>query len=780
MRHLFAAFALSCLAYAQNADPVYHTLRTAEIAESFTVGNLVIKRDAGVLTLKSGTLGLTAPTGGRDIVAVFSGEGEFTLDPPLGIEKFYLKQVIEQESIRESFDRAVFLFTDETGRELRGQLKSHPADPPLSALLKDFRKRVRDSDYDSTNLDAEVLRDLYNPKQAGFFSAYLHGRKHSDLQFYFKPRGVAADLPSPEEVGVINRDPSGGDGGIWYLSHRTAELAAGKASSAEENRVVEVENYQIGIAIASNDRFTASAKIALYTVNDGDRVIPFDLLPTLRVSKVTSNGQDVPFVQEDRKQDGALYVILPQSLAKDAKLELAIEYAGDKVVHKSGGGNFSVGARTSWYPSVNAFRDHARYRLTFKVPKRYTLVSIGRMVKEWREKDVACSEWDSEVPVAVAGFNFGEFKKKVAEDSTLNMTLEGYAVSEMPDSISGLDMGGMSPSRLNEANLIDSQNAVRLYTLWFGKSEFSKLSITQQPEFSFGQSWPSLVYLPLAAYLDATQRHQLFGMNHSLTMFVDEVASHEVSHQWWGHMVGWSTYRVQWLSEGFAFFSAGLYLQYMEKNPQKYLDYWENARKQLVAKNEYGKRPVEAGGPWMGLRLGSRKNDNAYQTVVYNKGGYVLNMLRMMMWNPKDGDKAFREMLQEFVKVHLNRNATTESFQAVAEKYMTPGMDVAGNHKLDWFFAQWVYGTTVPRLKFEPEVTSAADGKWLLKGTLTQSEVDANFTSLVPLHAEFDTGLVRLGVVRLLGNTTVDKIQLMLPKKPKRVLINAYHDVLEL
>ena len=43
---------------------------------------------------------------------------------------------------------------------------------------------------------------------------------------------------------------------------------------------------------------------------------------------------------------------------------------------------------------------------------------------------------------------------------------------------------------------------------------------------------------------------------HGFTEFVDEVTAHEVSHQWWGHMVGWTTFHDQWLSEGFAFFSA--------------------------------------------------------------------------------------------------------------------------------------------------------------------------------------------------------------------------------
>jgi len=779
MRNLLLACLLSYIAHAQNTDPAYRALRTGEVVEAFTIENLVIQRDAGVLTLKNGMVGFTAPTVGRNTLAVFAGEGEFVLDPPHPIEKAYLKQTIDQDTIRETFDRAILLFTDNTAGEIRGQFKSHPPDPRLSSLLKDFRKHVRDSSYDSTNLDAEVLRDLLNSRQTGFFSAYLHGRKHSDLQFHFKPRGVAADLPSPEEVGVVNRDPSGEQDGIWYLSHLTSELKANRASSEEENRTVQAETYQVDTVIGSNDHFTASARIALRAVSDGERVIPFDLLPTLRVAKVTAGGQDVPFIQEDRKQDGAFYVLLPDPLARGARLELAIEYAGDKVLHKEGGGNFSVGARTSWYPSLNAFRDHARYRLTFKVPKRYTLVSVGKLVKEWNEKEFACSEWDSEVPVAVAGFNYGEFKKRSAADETLKMFIEGYAVSEMPDILKQVEIGGMSPSRLNESNLIDSQNALRLFTAWFGKSEFSRLAITQQPEFSFGQSWPTLVYMPLAAYLDATQRYRLFGMNRSLSQFVDEVASHEVSHQWWGHMVGWSSYHDQWLSEGFAFFSAGLYLQYIAKSPQKYADYWEHARKQLIDRNEYGKRPVDAGGPWLGLRLSSKKND-AYQPVVYNKGGYILNMLRSMMWNQKEGDAAFREMLQDFVKQYLNRNASTEAFQAIAEKHMTASMDVTGNHKLDWFFRQWVYGSTVPRFKFTPEVTSTADGKWLLKATLTQSEVEPNFISLVPIYADFDGNPVRLGVVRIMGNNTLDRIQVILPAKPRKVMINAQHDLLEL
>jgi hypothetical protein len=779
----------------QAVDPVYRALRTAEIADSFTVENLILKRDSGVVTLKSGTVSFSAPAMGRDTTAVFSGEGEFTFEPVLGIEKAHMMQVAEMDRVKESFDRAVFHLTDDTGAEIRRQGKPRPADPKFASLLRDFRKGMRArveqprsmtealiASDELDNLDAEALADLLNPKQPGFFSAYLHGRKHSDLRFHVKPRGVIPAI-SPEEVAVINFDPAGEQDGIWYLAHRMEEFDGGKASSEEDHRVVEAQSYRVETAIGKNDHLAATAEIELRAVSSGDRVIRFGLLPNLRVTRVSAAGQDVPFVQEDRREDGSFYVVMPQAMARGSNVQLLIEYQGDKVVYHAGGGNFSIDARTSWYPSINSFRDHARYRLIFKIPKQYTLAATGKQIREWAEQDFACSEWDSEVPVAVAGFNYGDFKKKSIDDSTLNFRLDGYAVGRMPDSMHDLEqaMGGMNPTRMNERNLVDAQNAMRIFTQWFGKSEFNHIAITQQPEFGFGQSWPMLVYMPLSAYLDSTQRWALTGgINSRLTEFVDEVAAHEVSHQWWGHMVGWSSYHDQWLSEGFAFFSAGLFLQFTEKNQDKYLSYWENARKSLTQKNSYGRRTLDAGPVWMGLRLDSFRNQHAYSSVVYRKGGYILHMLRSMMWTSKDHDKEFMAMLQEFVQENLNGNASTERFCAIAEKHMSPAMDMEGNHRLGWFFRQWIYGTTVPKYKFEPTVTAADNGKWLLKATLTQSEVDDNFVMPVPIYADFDGAIVRLGAARITGNTTNSNIQVLLPKKPRRVMINAVHDILEM
>ena len=63
---------------------------------------------------------------------------------------------------------------------------------------------------------------------------------------------------------------------------------------------------------------------------------------------------------------------------------------------------------------------------------------------------------------------------------------------------------------------------------------------------------------------------------------------------WWGDTVGFNSYRDQWMSEGFADMSASLYLSLSEKNPKKFITFWNDERELLLerlVRNFVGSHP---------------------------------------------------------------------------------------------------------------------------------------------------------------------------------------------
>jgi aminopeptidase N len=260
------------------------------------------------------------------------------------------------------------------------------------------------------------------------------------------------------------------------------------------------------------------------------------------------------------------------------------------------------------------------------------------------------------------------------------------------------------------------------------------------------------------------------------------VTPHEVAHQWWGHTVGFSSYRDQWMSEGFADMSASLFLTLIEKNPKKFITFWNDERELLLERDAQGFRAIDAGPLTMGYRTSnSRTGFDTTRRLIYPKGAYVLHMVRMMMHDRQSGDQHFKETMQDFVKTYAGKAATTEDFKAMLEKHMTREMDLEGNQKMDWFFNQYIYGTQLPTYKLDSSFDTGPDGDAVLSFRLTQSNVDDKFRMLVPLYLELADGNVAfLGRARITGNMSLEqKVPLKgLKTKPRRAIVNYYDDVL--
>jgi hypothetical protein len=785
------------LAFA-NSDPWYRQLREIGLGQTFRVHNFNLIWDAATFQFQQGSITFLMPVNGVVTGAIFIGDGHFNLKPVLSLDARELSRRTGADEANEDFTEVVFRFSGRDHASFLPALGDRMDTPAQAgAAFNHWKERMRQrrevalgftqdllQGESMDNVDADILSTVYSPSHPPFFNAYLRGKKHKDLRFFVRSRvGALPQLDSPEEVALINYDPEGLDDGIWYLAHLKPEYSDHTASSQEDRRLFATRRYKIETVISKNQHLFSTATITFEPLLAGERVLKFGLLPNLRVTRVTDEqAQELYFIQESRKQDGSFYAILPQAPPVGKESSITVEYTGDKVLAQAGVGSFYVSARSSWYPNLNGFGERAFYDLTYKVPRKYKVISVGKMQGESMEQDFAVTHWITPAPVAVAGFNYGDYKQIGLTDDITGYKISGFYLSELPDNLREYRaLQSMAPGGMTKYVLDQTRAQLQLCSFYFGKIPYTDIFITEQPNFAFGQSWPNLVYLPISAYTDSTQRWMLFGnIDDRFTGFVQEVAPHEVSHQWWGHTVGWASYHDQWLSEGFAEFSAGLFLQKaVGKDWRKdYVEFWERLRHRILEKNNFGIAPNEAGPLWMGLRLISPRTENAYQDVTYPKGAYVLQMLRSMMYGTQDGDKAFIAMMHDFVDRHREKAASTESFRAIAEKHMTKTMDLEGNGRLDWFFNEWVYGTQVPRYHFEYQLTPVDGGKVKLHMTVAQSDVDQHFAMLVPVFADFGNGMVRLGQVRIAGNST-DTADILLPGQPKKVALNVYKDILE-
>ena len=472
------------------------------------------------------------------------------------------------------------------------------------------------------------------------------------------------------------------------------------------------------------------------------------------------------------------------------------QYGGKDAVRNEGSGNYYPVARENWYPS-QGFGAYATYDMTFEVPKGMTMVATGKLVKNIDEGNQTITQWTSnDIPQAVAGFNFGKFKREEGKPLKQPYILETYANPDPPDMIKQLEgaaqvglaaeghgtLGTLSTLGLMKKAMGEAQLAVEIYTDYFGEAPYKRLAMTQQTAANYGQSWPTLVYLPITYFFDTTQRHQLgIGEAHG---YFKVVGPHEIAHQWWGHMVGFNSYRDQWMSEGFADMSASLFLQlvYGQKNLDEYHAFWADQRELLTQRNPEGKRPIDVGPVTLGYRLNTAKTGSIGRSLLYPKGSYILQMVRFMFRQPSgDPDARFKAMMREFTRTFANRAASTEDFKAILEKYMTPEMDLEQNHKMDWFFAEYVYGTEYPSYRFQHSFSRDAEGNLVLNFKLTQSNVNGKFMMLVPIYLDMGHGqVVRLGSASITGNQTVENQVVLkgLKDKPKRAVAAYYDDVL--
>jgi hypothetical protein len=720
---------------------------TLDPTQVYVIRDAHITRARMNLYLNRGFIAFMSPVEGEVTGAVFSGEGEVLMIPPNRAEKRNLAQFTRAPILEEKIDSAYMRFTDQTGQELlAASRKPDPDDPEQPGpFAQEWAVVAQTLNFESS---VRILMDLLGDRSHPYFYARAEGERLGVFDMVYDAR-----LAEPFTIGSMRKVGSQAFTDIW-CSFPTQNSQAEPAASLDVT--ARALAYTLDVRIHPDHSLEGRAEIQLESRSARDRVISFGLSRWLAVTGVEDDrgrslavigGQPPGEVSAQARAYDHVEVVMPHPYPVGERFRLVFRYHGS-VITDVGNGVLYVGARGSWYPNIDLGLP-SQYDMTFHYPRKLVLVATGACVEEKTSEDGSESRWRSDGVFRVAGFNLGPYTSVERRAGRALVTV--YATREaesslekrhdaehtLPLVISGLPETVINPLHVEPLPLAPSallgnvadiaSQAVQYYASLFGPYPYPRLAISQVPG-SFGQGWPELVYLSTLSFLPKTERSELDSTRGGSDPMGPVIIAHEIAHQWWGNLLGWKTYHDQWLSEGLASYAAALFLAQGKDGSHRFRDLLHLYKDDLLAKTSEG-ATVESGGPiWLGQRLSSSLDPDGYSNIVYKKACWVLHMLRGLMTDPKTGsDARFFRMLRDFVTRYQGRSVSTEDFIQHAEKYMTAESDLEHNHKLEWFFNEWIYDTGIPAYTFKTEVRALAAGPYVIQGTIAESNVPEDF-----------------------------------------------------
>ena len=760
------------------ADPraLYQTLNALKLdgTRVYPVSDLTLRRDALHFAFTEGTLIFFQPLGGKVTGAVFLGHGHVVATPRDPGERRSLSHFLGVPILDQTFSGAYLRFTDDTAGELEHEIETSGAkavsDPDLVAHWERGIAPL------APPHSLRIMEDLLSREPFPYFYALLQ----SDTSGRFD-----AVVDRRRDEGVFIGQARVEDGSPTY--DMWASFPAEDAPAKPAEHFVPID-YTVDSTIAEDLSLQGTTTLNLKAARSGERVVHLELSRNLAVSEILGDdGKPLAFFQNQdlspqdvlRRGNDAIVVVLPDAKNAGSEFHLRVKYHGN-VITSAGNGVEFVGDRGTWFAHISG-EHFALFDLTFRWPKRLTLVATGTKAESHEDGDPKSGRWRSEIPFATAGFNLGEYKVATTGETPkvriyANKELEDAIAKRLEDRIStqietspSFDhpFGGTistvlvappQPSPADALNQLGGQvlDSIRYFDRLNGAFPFDHLDIAQIPG-SFGQGWPELVYLSTLAFLPAdTQEEAGIGQwtqrgSRNLMPF------HEVVHQWWGNQTVAASYRDTWIEEGIANYLSILYSDSKKPGEHRLTGWLEHYKTELLAKPAGSNEPLEQIGPLsLGLRLGSAKAPDAYATIMYGKGTWVIHMLRELMREPgsNDPDAKFRDLLQSVLKEYKFQPLTTRDFQRAVQRHMNAAMDIEGTRRMDWFFDDWVRGIGVPRYSVKFEVKPKGQG-FVVSGVLEQRGVGDAFTAPVPIYGTRAVGKPeRLGVVVTTGSET--------------------------
>jgi tetratricopeptide (TPR) repeat protein len=681
-----------------------------DFARAVRVEDLKLETGAGFLHIADGTLFPSTSAGDRIVEIVLLGEATIHFTPPDDVEATQLELFTGQSELEEQVDEAVLVVCNDDAAKL---LMDRPV---VGETTEDVRTRVTELYREwiegpgrrQLNVEEALLLDsIGDPRYEGYFAARLHNEELGTFILVVDPvereqvtlgQFVAADTTEKEEKKIrkyLHRQQRRGklmgvvleDFGTWdtWVS-TTLRDDAGEPSFGAA--AFEPLKYTLDVTIGDSGKdITASARIDLEPRQSDVRFVRLMLHQDLVVDAVLGpDGAELQFGRNGSMLD----VTLPDAPDGEAQTHVEVRYHG-VMLEKVGSKVFSLRDTFYWYPHVG-LEDRATYEVMLRYPRRFDLMASGKKVEEGEDAE-ARQKWERRwlgVPSMAFSFEIGDYE------------VRRIAAGKVAVTVAFDRFGDDALAEIHDEVLDTIRSSMQYYEKTFGPYPLDYLTVVTVPRLD-SQGFLGFVTLSDLLMEDLGMLGLLLGFEDRRT-----VIAHEIAHQWWGNLVGWKSYRDQWLSEAMANYAAMIWARdRLPEDEQPRIGPTTGWQDQLTDVTDEG-HAIESLGPLvLGGRLESSLSSGAYSAIVYKKGAVILNMLGKAY-----GDENFLKMLHELVRVASHKLIDSRDFITILEK--TSGSE------LQWFADQYIFNTGLPEVYYDYEFTAAEDGKWKVSGSAKQ------------------------------------------------------------
>jgi len=797
---------------AKPAEQLYLQLHAVELdpARVYEIRDASLDYPKLHITLDDGEIGFTADVYGKITGAFFEGDGELLVVPPDQAERASMTLFTGAAILEERFRTAYFRFNDDTFDSLQPHLRSSSAGKDFVAEWGDAARNLATADalrlFVSFSHCLPAGGQHYSESSHCSFGPeerFLHARVQGSKLGVFD---VTYDSSAAEQVSIGQQKSLEG---VTYYNVWT-QFSVNHSLNHSERRIpqeVAIRSYQIDVEVTPPTNLQAKTRMKVDVLAGGSRALLFELSRYLKISRITEQGNELEFIQNqavegtqlERRGNDIVAVVFPKPLQAGQNIELNFVYGGD-VLSEAGGGLLYVGARGIWYP--NRGMAAADFDLRFLYPTGWSLLATGARVSTNENAELSrpaaerASRWITKVPIPVAGFNLGKYSK--AETRARDAIVETYAAAGVERAFPKppeLEAGGpgvvpgrppratvplvsspVSPAR-NEQMVADTAaRAIDFYSERFGPYPYETLRLTQMPG-PMSQGWPGLVFLSSFSFLLPEERARI-QPDAVEAVLSRQVTAHETAHQWWGDLVYWQGYRDQWLFEGLANYCSLMMLESMD--PVTFNHVMTRYRNNLLEKNKVGAVLKDAGPVTLGLRLSSSEFPNGYEAISYGRGTWLFHMIRHILDDvPADDEhrregpasEPFARALHKLRERYAGKPVTVrEVLQGFSEE-LPPAARYEGKKRLDWFYEDWINGTAIPRLQLQG-VKLADNGRSMsASGTILQKNAPDELVTSVPIFAQL-TGNHRVFVARIFADGPDTAFRISVPPGTRRLLLD--------